>query len=86
MSFIDGVESRYADATVFTDDRLYNITSTHVANWLLLEAYGTATPGPDDHPTLKRLSCFFRLVPEIPEIPEILVKRKFRTFRRNFRN
>ena len=54
MAFVDGVEPRYPDTIVFSAEQLLAVTATHVTEFLTTMAYGTATPGPDDHPTFAR--------------------------------
>ena len=54
MSWKDG--QAYAKGHQFLDADILRITPDDIVRWFKLLAYGTSTPGPDDHPTQHRSS------------------------------
>jgi len=55
MAFIDGGED-YPKTIEFSQEQLLNVTPDIVSRWMKKTAYGTPTPGPNDHPTRCRSS------------------------------
>ena len=58
MESVDGVDEgvRYPETIVFSAQQLLAVTAIQVTDFLTTMAYGTSTPGPDDHPTSARCS------------------------------